>query len=127
MTLQRRRLGAFVEFYGLDRQRDLRGNPIDYVDTSAPIARVKGWLIADPDRYQDVDIRGDQEIVMFELGVADHPMFHTREITSGARVKWDGYWWDVVHPPTQRRGANRHVRHWRLSIRRRPIGDDGVG
>lgn len=125
MTLQRRRFGAYVELYGMEQRTDFRGNVIKYVNTAAPVARVKGWLIADADRYQVIDMQGQQEIVMFELGVADHPYFHDRDVMSESRVKWDGYWWDIVQPPVQRRGANRHVRHWRLSIRRRPIGDDG--
>lgn len=126
MTLQRRRLGAWVEIYGLVPTVDRRGNVVRKVDTSQPIARIKGWLIADADRFQTISEGGQQEIVMFELGVADHPAFHNRDIAAEAMVKWDGYWWDVVHPPKQARGANRHVRHWRLSIRRRPIGDEGL-
>ena len=123
MTLQRRRFGAPVEVYGLVHVVNSRGQEKKDVDLTAPVITAKGWLLADADRYQDVDMKGDQEIVMFELGMADHPAFHDRRVASGSRVKWDGHWWDVVHPPVQRRGANRHVRHWRLSLRRRPIGD----
>ena len=121
MTLQRRRLGATAEVYGLVKTTNWRGEERIIPDTSEPIAVLKAWMIADADRFQSMDIEGKQEIVMFEMGVADHPIFHTRDVASEARVKWDGYWWDVVHPPKQARGANRHVRHWRLSLRRRPL------
>lgn len=124
MTLQRRRLGAKVAIYGLVKQSNWRGEERIVVDLSAPIATPRAWLIADADRFQSMDIEGKQEIVMFEMGVADHPMFHTRDVASDARVYWDGYWWDVVHPPKQARGATRHVRHWRLSLRRRPLSPD---
>lgn len=124
MTLQRRRLGDDVQIYGLKTVVDHRGNEYRTVDLKKPDIECKGWLVSDADRYQMISEGGQQEIVMFELGVADHPKFHNREIAGEARVFWDGYWWDVVHPPKQSRGANRHVRHWRLSIRRRPIGGE---
>lgn len=124
MTLQRRRLGATVQVYGLHTVTNLRGEKRDVADMSQPVISGRGWVIADADRYQDMQLDGQQEIVMFELGMADHPAFHDRRVSSGARVRWDGHWWDVVHPPVQRRGANRHVRHWRLSLRRRPLGED---
>ena len=123
MTLQRRRLGTTVELFGLHDVPNYRGDIERVVDMTTPVATVRAWVIADPDRYQDMVLNGKQEIVMMEMGVADHPVFHTRAVTAGSRVKWDGYTWDVVHPPTQRRGANRHVRHWRLSLRRRPLGE----
>ena len=122
MTLQRKRLGDIVKVYGLVDIVNSRGQEKKDVDRTAPVITAKGWLLADADRYQDIALKGDQEIVMFELGMADHPAFHDRRVTSGALVEWDGFWWDVVHPPVQRRGANRPVHHWRLSLRRRPIG-----
>ena len=121
MTLQRKRFGADVVVYGLYTVTDSRGQEKRTVNMEVPAIQARGWLLADADRYQQVSLKGDQEIVMFELGMADHPAFHDRRVSAGARVAWDGYWWDVVHPPVQRRGANRHVRHWRLSLRRRPL------
>ena len=124
MTLQRRRFGKVAEFYGLTTQTDARGIHIRTTDMSAPVARLKCWALPDADRFQDMSLHGQQEIVMFELGAPDHPMFHDRTVSAGARVFWNEYWWDVVQPPVERRGANHHVRHWRLSLRRRPLGDD---
>lgn len=94
-------------------------------DMSEPVLITKAWAIADADRFQDMDLqaRGEQEIVMFEIGVADNAAFHDRRITSSSVVEWDGYRWDVTHPPKMSRGANRHVRHWRLQLRRRPLGE----
>ena len=126
MTLQRRRLGTPVKVYGLKAETSRRGEVHMVPDMSAPVLEARAWAISDADRYQDMDLngRGEQEIVMFEIGLADHPAFHDRTITSSAVVEWDGYTWDVTHPPKQSRGANRHVRHWRLQLRRRPLGEE---
>ena len=121
MTIQRRRLGRLADIYGVEDYVSQRGEVRQRADMSAPLATVKAWFIADADRMQVMTLRGDQEIVMFEMGVADHPAFHDRRITTNARVHWGNYWWDVVAPPIQRVGASRHVRHWRLAIRRRPL------
>ena len=125
MTYQRRgRYSWPVEIYGVKIEANPRGERRKVVDLSAPAITCRGWAIADADRFQNMQIDGDQEIVMFELGVSDHPAFHTRQVTSEGRVFFDGYWWDIVHPPKQSgRRMNRHVRHWRLSLRRRPLGD----
>ena len=86
MTLQRKRLGDMVKVYGLVDIVNSRGQEKKDVDRTAPVITAKGWLLADADRYQDIALKGDQEIVMFELGMADHPAFHDRRVTSGALV-----------------------------------------
>lgn len=129
MTYQRRgRYSWPITIYPTKLHVGTRGEKRRVVDTEAEPIEVRGWAIADADRYQDIQLDGNQEIVMFEIGVSDHPAFHDRRITSSAIVQWDGYWWDIVHPPKQSgRRVNRHVRHWRLSIRRKPIGSDPLG
>ena len=122
MTVQRRRLGQTVEVYGRKKVTTLRGSVQWIVDYQSPAYVGPVWIV--PDRSQRAEVKGQQEIKVYTMGMDDVPKLHTDETGLWTFVKWGGKMWDIIAPPLYHHGASRHTRHWTISIRERPTQKD---
>lgn len=114
MSSRQRRRGQTVKVWPTHEIEDKRGNKVNAPDlTDDPIV-VKAAAI--PQRSSKAEVPGQQQIDVVRLILdAELP-----GVTLWSRVEYLGDQWDIVSPPAYHHGS-RHVRHWSMDIRRRPV------
>ena len=121
-SFQRRR-GRPVKIWPSKEVQDDRGNRVVTADMDAEpfVTRAAEF----PQRSSKAEVPGYQQIVVTRIIVSDDlsKLGWPLSVPGGGlwgRVEWDGETWDIAAPPTYEHGT-RHVRHWYLDIRRRPV------
>lgn len=117
MSVQRRR-GQKALVYASKTVEDRRGNHLRIVDMDNPI-EVRAAFI--PQRSGRAEVPGQSQINVTRMIVDAH----LEGVDLWSRVLWMGLEWDVAAPPSYRHGS-RHVRHWSIDLRQRPLPDEAV-
>ena len=114
--VQRKR-GVQARVWKVSKQTDNRGNvtkvadPLNYED-------VKIWVY--PQRSAKGEVPGQLAINVVRIGVPGH----VKDLDLWNRIQFNGSDWDMVTPPSYHHGT-RHVRHWTLDVRERPVATPG--
>lgn len=110
--MQRRR-GEVAEIHLVTKRTDARGNVVE--SPTGEFVSVRGAFT--PDRSARAEVPGQQQVNIFRMVTSSD----LSGVSLWSRVKWRGFWWDVVAPAAWHIG-DRHTRHWSLILRQRPDG-----